>query len=41
MNLYQFALSALMVVLALLPLAVTAWVNRSEVAETEPDYDYR
>jgi hypothetical protein len=41
MNLYQFALSALMVGLALLPLMVTAWINRSEITETEPEYDYR
>jgi len=41
MNLYQFALSALMVGLALLPLAVSAWINRSETSESEPEYDYR
>jgi hypothetical protein len=41
MNLHSFALSVLMVGLALLPLAVTAWINRSEVSESEPDYDYR
>ena len=41
MNLHQFALSVLMVGLALLPIAVTAWVNRSETFESEPEYDYR
>ena len=41
MNLFQLALSALMVGLALLPMIVTAWINRSEVSESEPEYDYR
>jgi hypothetical protein len=41
MNLYSFALSALMLGLALLPLMVTAWINRSEVSDSEPEYDYR
>jgi len=41
MNLYQFSLSILMVALALLPLAVTAWIDRSETSNSEPEYDYR
>jgi len=41
MNLYSLALTVLMVGLALMPLMITAWINRSEVSESEPDYDYR
>jgi cbb3-type cytochrome oxidase subunit 3 len=41
MNVYQFALSILMVGVALLPLAVLAWIYRPETPESEPEYDYR
>lgn len=41
MNFSHFALTVLMLVLALLPLAVTAWANRSDLSESEPDYDFR
>ena len=41
MDLYSFALSALMVGFALVPLIVTAWINRTETSNSEPEYDYR
>jgi hypothetical protein len=40
-NLYQFALSVLMAGVALLPLAILAWISRSEFSEPESEYDYR
>ena len=41
MNLNHLALTFLMLGLALLPLAATAWINRSETSNSEPEYDYR